>query len=125
MRGLQLRPAPDAAVRGVSILSPRRVPRDQVFGDEAESLFRRRVLKFARQRGWLAFYTADSIGTAPGEFDLRLYRPPRVIHAELKSNHGRLSTEQKQALAVYERCPGIETYVWRPSDERAVFKTLD
>lgn len=97
----------------------------EVRGDEAESLFRRRVMKFAKFRGWLVFYTADSIGCAPGEFDLRLYRPPRVIHAELKSQHGHLTQDQKRARVIYEGCPGIETYVWRPSDEAEIWNLLN
>lgn len=98
--------------------------RNDVIGDEAESLFRRRVIKFAKLRGWLVFYTADSVGSAPGEFDLRLYRPPRVIHAELKSEHGHLSQDQKRVRTVYEACPGLETYVWKPSDQAAIWETL-
>jgi hypothetical protein len=89
--------------------------RNDVIGDEAEALFRRRVIKFAKLRGWLVFYTADSVGSAPGEFDLRLYRPPRVIHAELKSEHGHLSQDQKRVRVIYEACPGLETCVWKPS----------
>ena len=96
-----------------------------VIGDESETLFRRRVMKLARMCGWLAFYTPDSMGMAPGEFDLRLYRPPRVIHAELKSEHGRLTQDQKRTRTVYEGCPGLETYVWRPSDWQTIVRALE
>lgn len=98
--------------------------RHDVVGDEAESLFRGRVRKLARLCGWLDFYTDDSVGSRPGEFDLRLYRPPRVIHAELKSQHGRLSPWQREAKAVYEQCPGLEVYVWKPSDWTSIVETL-
>jgi hypothetical protein len=95
-----------------------------LIGDESEKHFRERVVRYAKLRGWRVFYTFDSVGTAPGEFDLRMYRPPRVIHAELKSEHGRLTPDQRDMLPIYEACPGIETYVWKPSDERTIWQVL-
>ena len=91
--------------------------RNDVVGDEAEYLFRRRVIRFAKMRGWTVFYTPDSVGMTPGEFDLRLIRPTRYVVAELKSQHGKLRKEQKAMKPRYEACPGIETYVWYPSDD--------
>jgi hypothetical protein len=98
--------------------------RRPVFGDESEKSFMARVTQLARLRGWLDWHTLDSTGTRAGEPDLRLVRPPRVIFAELKSQHGRLRIEQAAALALLEQCPGVETYVWRPSDWQTVMEVL-
>ena len=70
------------------------------------------------------WHTLDSRGTRAGEPDLRMTRPPRYILAELKSQHGRLSIEQSAALALLERCPGIEAYHWKPSDWQTIVRVL-
>jgi Holliday junction resolvase-like predicted endonuclease len=91
--------------------------RNDVIGDEAESLFRRRVMKFARQRGWRIHYTYDSHGCVPGEFDLRLHRGDRYLCVELKSQHGRLRPEQKVEEVELKEVKRFESHVWRPSDQ--------
>ena len=95
-----------------------------LIGDEPESVFMAKVRRLAQLCGWLDFHTGDSRGTRPGEPDLRLYRPPRVVMAELKSQHGRLTIAQAQTIAVLERCPGIEVYVFRPSDWQEIVRVL-
>jgi hypothetical protein len=95
-----------------------------VLGDESEAHFMARVRKLARLYGWVDWHTLDSTGTRSGEPDLRLVRPPRYILAELKSQHGRLSLPQAAAIALLEQCPGIETYVWKPSDWQDIQRVL-
>jgi hypothetical protein len=55
--------------------------------------------------------------------DLILCRGPRLIFAELKTETGRVKTEQAEALAALSRA-GAETYLWRPSDLPAIEATL-
>lgn len=98
--------------------------RAALIGDESEKHFEGRVRQLARLCGWVVFRTLDSTGTRAGEPDLRLIRPPRVIFAELKSQHGRLQLEQAQTIALLEQCPGISTFVWRPSDWQSIVEVL-
>ena len=67
-----------------------------------------------RRRGGAAWQTTTSIKGWP---DLFAFHPVRgsVFAAELKSDTGRLTAEQKQVLAELEHC-GIDTRVWRPAD---------
>lgn len=60
-------------------------------------------------KGWRSPIQGDS-----GFPDLVLMKPPRVILAEVKSNKGRLSPEQRDWVTALDICPGVETYIWRP-----------
>jgi len=42
-------------------------------------------------------------------------RPPRVLFIELKSETGKETEFQKHWRELAEKCPGVETYLWRPS----------
>ncbi len=78
----------------------------------------------ARLLGWLVYHTYDSRHSAPGFPDLCLVRPPRLIFAELKTEAGQLSRDQRLWLDNLAACPMVETYVWRPSDWRQVERVL-
>jgi len=73
----------------------------------------------AQLNGWLVFATWNSRNSPKGMPDLTMARSSdgRVIFAELKSVDGKLSPEQAHALNVLRQCPGVEVYVWRPSDD--------
>ena len=113
--------APVAQRRGLLYPQTRRLG---VVGDESEKSFQRRVVQLARLYGWVCWHTLDSTGTLAGELDLRLVRPPRVIFAELKSEHGRVRLEQAQTIALLERCPGVEVFLWRPSHWQTIVEVL-
>ncbi len=81
-----------------------------------EKDFSQAVVDFARANNWLVFRTYRSKHSPPGEPDLRMVRPPRVIFAELKVKRGRLSLRQAVALDVLSQCPGVETYLWYDKD---------
>ncbi len=91
-----------------------------------EHVFQRQVVDLARMLGWTVNHVRRSLGgrkqgwvtatTLKGWPDLTLLRPPRVIFAELKSDVGRVSPEQRELLALIEQCPGVEVRVWRPAD---------
>lgn len=74
------------------------------------------VRELAEAYGWTVFWTWQSKHSPPGEFDLRMVRPPRYLCVELKTEKGRLSKEQAETLLLLQGCPAIEVYVWRPSD---------
>ena len=100
----------------------RRPPRSQLAVSEAK--WQDTILQSARLQRWLAYHTYDSRRSTPGFPDLILVRPPRIVVAELKTEHGRLSNDQRKWLAHFNECPGVETYVWRPSDWKQVEEVL-
>ncbi len=70
-----------------------------------------------RQGRWA---TATSISGWP---DLTLLGHDRAIFAELKSERGRLTAEQKQVIALL-RAAGLDARVWRPRDWKSIVETL-
>lgn len=83
------------------------------------------VVGVARLHGWMTWHTRDSRGSDPGWPDLVLARPAtgEVIFVELKSERGKVTISQQGALDALAAC-GVETAVWRPSDEAAVMERL-
>jgi len=76
-------------------------------------LYKWRVAHFRPgQRSDGTWYTA--IQGDAGFTDLVLVRQPRVIFAEVKSDKGRLSPEQRDWITALDLCPGVETFIWRP-----------
>ena len=74
--------------------------------------------------GWRCMHVRRSIGkgnrwttstSVVGWPDLVLWKPGRIIAAELKSATGQVTTEQALVLASLEEA-GMETHVWRPAD---------
>lgn len=90
----------------------------------SEPAWQSRVLDLARLRGWRAFHDHDSRRNAAGLPDLLLVRADRLVAAELKSERGRLRRPQQEWLAALDRVPGVETYLWRPSDWSTVMAVL-
>jgi hypothetical protein len=89
------------------------------------------VMTCARWLGWRVAHHYDSRRTAPGLPDILAVRAragecPRILYAELKSDRGRLSAEQRAWLADLARVeaaaaalgqPALVTVcVWRPAD---------
>ncbi len=83
------------------------------------------VVELAQLRGWLVYHTHDSRRSAPGFPDLvlSLARPPRLIFAELKTDHGRLTPDQVEWMSRLGAV-GVETYLWRPQDFDAITEVL-
>lgn len=95
----------------------------------SEAQFQRTVLDYALLRGWRCHHarparTVNGWRTAgeghPGLPDLVLSRSGVVILAELKTQHGRLSYEQK----LWARELGAFGRVWRPSDWPVIVEEL-
>jgi hypothetical protein len=78
------------------------------------------IRQYARLRGWRYYHTYRSTRSPEGYPDITLVRPPRVVFAELKRERGRVTHAQNDWLAALRHCPGVETYLWRPSDWPAV-----
>lgn len=67
--------------------------------------------------GWKMQFTWTSIHSPKGFPDLFLANAEqrRIIFAELKSEKGKLTPEQREWLDILYAC-GQETYLWRPGD---------
>ena len=89
-----------------------------------EKQFQAQVVKAARLYGWVALSTWNSKHSPAGEPDLRLIRPPRVVFAELKTENGRVTPAQREVMRLLSLCPGVEVYLWRPSDWDEIVKVL-
>lgn len=93
-----------------------------------ERQWQSQVLLWARNREWLRYHVHDSRqqewDSDAGFPDLVLVRSPRILIVELKTIRGFVSTKQAVWLASLRACPGVETHVWRPTDEDAVKAAL-
>lgn len=103
-----------------------------------EAAFQRQVTDFAALNGWTWWHDNDSVRNHPGFPDLVLVRDRSLVFAELKTETGRLSGEQRAWIAllgmvetgvaelaatlaivapdVHVERPAVEVRVWRPSD---------
>jgi hypothetical protein len=86
--------------------------------------FMRQVLDLASLFGWAVYHPALSKWSERGWPDLAMVRPPRLVLAELKRESGRTTTHQDRWLGLLGACPGVETYLWRPSDLEAIAEVL-
>lgn len=91
--------------------------------DLTEKEWQELVVGFARLHGWWCYHTFDSRKSEAGLPDLILMRPPELIIAELKSERGKVSSDQSQVLDSLRAC-GVEAPLWRPSDEAQMFARL-
>ena len=90
----------------------------------AEKDFQRQVLDLAKLYRWHAYHPALSKWSERGWPDLAMVRPPRIVFAELKAEAGSITEHQARWLALLRSCPGVETYLWRPSDLDAIAAAL-
>ncbi len=82
------------------------------------------VREYAERCGWRVFCTWNSKHSPEGEPDLRMVRPPRYILAELKRENGKSTNTQAEVLELLRCCPGVESYLWQPSDWDDLVKVL-
>lgn len=89
-----------------------------------EKGFQQAVIDYAVLTGWTVGFTWNSKHSPYGEPDLRMARvknstgdpDARVVWAELKKEDGQPTAEQYEWLELGRHVPGVETYLWRPSD---------
>jgi len=90
---------------------------------QTERAFQNEVVRYARMMGWRLYHTHDSRRSEAGFPDLVLVRRPRLVWAELKSERGRLTDDQRAWIEELRAC-GQEVHVWRPSNWMIVAETL-
>jgi hypothetical protein len=88
----------------------------------------RQVKELAKLFDYKYYHTWRSIHSPAGFPDCALARlppaPPRLIFAELKSDHGKLSPEQIEWLNLLAGCRGTEVYLWKPADFEEIAEIL-
>ena len=90
----------------------------------SERDFQRQVLDLARILGWTSYHPTLSKWSERGWPDLAMVRPPRLVFAELKSETGKTTSHQERWLGLLGLCPGVEAYLWRPSDLDSIATVL-
>jgi hypothetical protein len=90
----------------------------------SEREFQRQVLDLARILGWHAYHPMLSKWSERGWPDLAMVRPPRLVFAELKTEDGMPTAHQERWLALLGACPGVEAFLWRPSDLSGIAEVL-
>jgi hypothetical protein len=95
----------------------------------SEKDFRQQVATWAEERSWLAYWTWNSKHSPAGFPDLVVCRPPRLIIAELKTQHAQPPKgRQAEWLDWLGQCQlvgcSLEVYLWRPLDEDAILEAL-
>lgn len=99
-----------------------------------EKDFQRKVVGLFRGAGWLVCHFSDSrrqikpgvfVGdvNAKGFPDLVLVKRTRIVFAELKSEKGTVTKEQRMWLDALSAA-GCETYLWRPKHYEGVVKVV-
>lgn len=96
----------------------------QLLDPLSERDFQRQVLDLAGILGWTAYHPMLSKWSERGWPDLAMVRPPRLVFAELKSEHGRPTPHQERWLALLGACTGVEVFLWRPSDLGRIAEVL-
>ena len=87
-----------------------------------EKQFQSKVITLAKTLGWKMYHTYDSRRSEPGFPDLVLVKN-KVLFRELKTDTGKLRTEQKEwgdALTA----AGCDFKVWRPRDMTSIILEL-
>jgi hypothetical protein len=90
---------------------------------QTERGFQQQVVKYAKLMGWSCWYVTDSRHSPAGWPDLVMTRRPRVVFAELKSERGKLTADQRACIDELRAC-GQEAYIFRPSHWESIEKLL-
>lgn len=88
-----------------------------------ERQFQDAVIELAKLRGWRVYHVPDSRRCEAGWPDLALWRPPRFLLAELKTDKGKVRPIQQQTIDELREC-GLEVYLWRPNMWSEIEATL-
>jgi hypothetical protein len=89
-----------------------------------EAQFLRQVKELGTLFRWRLYHPQLSKWSERGWPDVALVRPPRFVLAELKSEFGKVTPQQAEWLADLAKCPGVEVYLWRPSDFERIVELL-
>jgi len=89
---------------------------DAMARDMSEATLQGNIISAAETLGFLVYHTHDSRRSQPGFPDLACALDGRLILAELKTERGKLTPPQIAWGRRLSTAPGVEYYLWRPSD---------
>jgi len=89
----------------------------------SEKSFQAAVVEAARLLGWRVHYVRHSIASPHGLPDLVPCNGDQLLFRELKTDKGRVTTEQSEWGSVLTRC-GMDWAVWRPAEWPGIEATL-
>lgn len=90
----------------------------------SEKDFQASIVEVAQLYGYLVYHTYDSKRCTPGYPDLTIIHPSGdALFWEVKTEKGRVRTEQKQWIAALV-ASGLEASIVRPSDMDAIIARL-
>ena len=85
-------------------------------GDLSERNLQKQVIALAKFLGYKVYHPLLSKWSEKGWPDLSMVRGSRLVFIELKSEKGKVTDSQRAWLAALERVPGVQCYVFKPSD---------
>ncbi|MDN4611932.1 VRR-NUC domain-containing protein [Arthrobacter burdickii] len=104
--------------------------RDKLLRLVTERQLQRQVEGILTAYGWRWFHAPDNRPAngrvqkiRPGFPDLLAVRGPRLVVIELKTETGRIASEQVEWMQNFEAA-GAEAYVWRPRDTETARRAL-
>lgn len=109
-------------------MSRRLTPQEVQLRSITENEWQSTVMNLATLLGWRSYHAPENrpvVGRNGSRYvqnvragfpDLVLVRDDRLIFAELKRETGKLGPGQQEWLDAVRRVPGVESYLWRPSD---------
>ena len=90
-----------------------------------EKEFTHLVVEAAHWFGYECYHTFFSIHSRRGYPDLTLWKPGRLIYAELKTTKGKVSPYQQECLDGLKATGKCEVYVWKPENWKEIERLLN
>lgn len=90
----------------------------------SEAEFSSLVADVARLAGFKAYHTFTSRRSQSGYPDWTFVKDGRLIFVELKTEVGKVRPDQAEWLDALSDVPGVEVYLWRPSDWTEIVNVL-
>ena len=91
---------------------------------QGERDFQAQIIDLAHLQGWRIYHTRDSRRSEPGFPDLVLVRGRCCIFAEVKTESGKVTSEQREWLDALSGVHEHSTIIWRPGDWPDIERTL-
>ena len=90
----------------------------------SEKELRQQVIELMKLGNWQFYFTWLSIHSPAGFPDICAAKTPRLVFAELKTELGKVTAAQQKWLDILATVPGVEVYLWRPSEFEDIKKVL-
>jgi hypothetical protein len=81
---------------------------------ETEAEFQAKVVELAKATGWQVYHTYDSRRSNAGWPDLALVRGVSMLFLELKSEEGKVTTDQQRWIISLKRVKFVTAAIARP-----------